>query len=102
MESWYQTREGCSVQHGAKVIPPGKKIFLADELADLHNSIGDQVEKTEPPTKLEEVGVKAEWDAYQAEQGGLGGSPHEPLLQEEQIKAKTEAKVTAATKELKK
>jgi hypothetical protein len=65
MRNWYQTKDGCSIQHEAQVISPGKKILLTEDLAALHNSIGKQVEKSEAPKSLEEAGIKAEWDALQ-------------------------------------
>lgn len=65
MEAWYQTKEGCSLQHAGAIIPHGKKIFLPEELAALHNSTTEQLIKSEEPTSLEETGVKAEWDYLQ-------------------------------------
>lgn len=65
MDKWYKANAGCSIQHAGEVIEADKKIFLSEELAALHNSLGDQLVVTTEPSSLSEVGVKAEWDYLQ-------------------------------------
>jgi hypothetical protein len=45
MGNWYQTQEGCSLQHEGLVVGESQKIFLTDEQAKLHNSLSEQVVK---------------------------------------------------------
>lgn len=61
MDKWYKANPGCSIQHAGEVIEADKKIFLPEDLAGLHNSLGDQLVVTTEPANLEETGVKAEW-----------------------------------------
>lgn len=65
MDKWYKANPGCSIQHAGEIIEADKKIFLSEDLAALHNSLGDQLVVTSEPVSLEEVGVKAEWDYLQ-------------------------------------
>lgn len=65
MEKWYQTKEGCNLQHAGQVITAGKKIFLSEDLASLHNSVGEQLVVCDEPASIEEVAVIAEWDYLQ-------------------------------------
>jgi hypothetical protein len=61
MLSWYQTREGCSLQHNSQAIPAQKKILLTEEQAKLHNTNQEQVVKCDDPKNSEEAGVIAEF-----------------------------------------
>ncbi len=65
MDKWYKAKEGCSIQHAGEIIEADKKIFLPEDLAALHNSLGEQLVVTTEPTSLEEVAIKAEWDYLQ-------------------------------------
>jgi hypothetical protein len=61
MLSWYETREGCNLQHNNQVIPAKKKILLSIEQAQLHNTYQEQVVKCDDPKIEEEVGTVAEY-----------------------------------------
>lgn len=64
MLSWYQTREGCNLQHNNQTIPGKKKILLTEEQAKLHNTYQEQVFKCDEPKDLEEVGTVAEYQEW--------------------------------------
>jgi hypothetical protein len=66
MQSWYQTKEQCSIQHAGQIIEPLQKILLTEELAALHNSISEQVVATPAPADFTEAAVKADFEEYQA------------------------------------
>jgi hypothetical protein len=68
MQTWYQTKEGCSIQHAGQTIEPNCKILLTEELAALHNSINDQVIACEAPVDSSGAAVKADFEEYEASQ----------------------------------
>jgi hypothetical protein len=68
MLSWYETREGCNLQHNNQTIPAKKKILLTTEQALLHNTYQEQVFKCDDPKNQEEVGTVAEYQEWQASQ----------------------------------
>jgi hypothetical protein len=64
MLSWYETREGCNLQHNNQTIPAKKKILLSIEQAQLHNTYQEQVFKCDEPKNQEEVGTVAEYQEW--------------------------------------
>jgi hypothetical protein len=66
MQTWYQTKEGCSIEHAGQSIEPNCKILLTEELAALHNSINDQVIACEAPVDSTGAAVKADFEEYEA------------------------------------
>lgn len=63
---WYIALENCSIQHRGETIEPGKKIWLSEDLADLHNSLATQIELCPDPSDANEAAVKEDWLEYQA------------------------------------
>ncbi|NJK56914.1 MAG: hypothetical protein HC939_13350 [Pleurocapsa sp. SU_5_0] len=68
MQAWYQTKEGCSLQHAGQIIEPSQKILLTEELAALHNSINEQVAACDAPADFQDAAVKADFDEYESAQ----------------------------------
>ena len=73
MKSWYTTRDGANLQHKSQPVTNGKRIFLTEAQAKLH---GDAIEKSEAPTKVEDAGVKSEYDEWQATQSASQRTSH--------------------------
>ncbi|NJO98987.1 MAG: hypothetical protein HC764_25820 [Pleurocapsa sp. CRU_1_2] len=68
MQAWYQTKEGCSLQHAGQTIEPSQKILLTEELAALHNSINEQVVACDAPADFQGAAVKADFEEYESAQ----------------------------------
>jgi hypothetical protein len=66
MQSWYQTKEQCSIQHAGQIIEPLQKILLTEELAALHNSISEQIISCDAPTDFTQAAVKSDFEEYEA------------------------------------
>lgn len=66
MKNWYQNRMAESVNHRGQNIPEGKKVYLSEAQAKLHNARTEKVAKTDAPKDQKEVGVLADWEEYQS------------------------------------
>ncbi|MEM7756572.1 MAG: hypothetical protein AAF298_00370 [Cyanobacteria bacterium P01_A01_bin.40] len=64
MKTWYQNRMEAGVTHRGQNIPEGKKLYLTEAQAEIHNGSQQKVAECEPPKESKEAGVLADWDEY--------------------------------------
>ena len=64
--NWYLNREAGRVNHRGQDIPEGKKIYLSQDQAKLHNRSSEKVAKCSAPTDQKEAAVLADWEIFQS------------------------------------
>lgn len=62
MKSWYENRMESGVSHRGQAVAKGKKVYLTEAQAKLHNRTEEKLVKCDSPKAAVEAAVKADYD----------------------------------------